>query len=327
MTKITKEQYILFDNFLNSHDSFIIAGHKEPDGDCVASSLVLYNLLKKLGKVCTVLSQGPFKRSEVQHYETQFKKQFTPLSNKSENIGLFVVDCSEKSRLGEEIEKQVKQYDTFIIDHHRTAKETENSIIISSSPSTTCLIQQLYEYKFNTIDTEDAKLLFFGLSTDTGFFRFLNESSSDVFILASALVASGASPRNIYEDIESGKPFSTRKLLSITLDRVKQYFDGQLLITYETMEDTYKYGREGRDNDALYQLLLSTDKVQAVVFLRQETETQCTAGFRSKDNIDVSAIAAQFGGGGHKNAAGLSTQEKIETFIPRILEEFSKVFI
>ncbi len=322
MITITDKQYSLFENFINTHDSFIVAGHKEPDGDCIASSLVLKSIIKKLGKPCTVLSSGPFKRSESKQYEALFMSTFTPLSNNPKKIGLFIVDCSEHQRLGEEVEKQVKMYDSFIIDHHKTAQSTDNSIIVPTSPSTTCLIQQLYEHSFDEIDKDDACLLFFGLSTDTGFFRFLGKDSEDVFLYASRLVKAGANPRTISEDIESGKPFLTRKLLSICLDRAKQYFDGKLIITYETMEDTYKYGKEGRDNDSLYQLLLSTDKVQAVVFLRQETENQCTAGFRSKGNIDVSMIASKFGGGGHKNASGLSTQEKIATFIPRILDEF-----
>ncbi len=326
MITISKEQYELFDAFLESHDSFIVAGHKEPDGDCIASSLVLKSLIQKLGKPVTVLSAGPFKRSESKPYEKMFKSEFTPLSTNKKKIGLFIVDCSDHFRLGEEIDKQVRNYDTFIIDHHRTAESTDNSIIIPSSPATTCLVQQLYEYKFDSIDTEDAKLLFFGLSTDTGFFRFLNETSEEVFLAASRLVKAGANPRETAQDIESGKPFSTRKLLALSLERATQYFNGKLIITYETMEDTQKLGKEGRDNDALYQLLLSTDEVQAAVFLRQETESQCTAGFRSKGNIDVSSIAAVFGGGGHKNASGLSTQERISTFIPRILAEFSKVF-
>ncbi len=326
MITISKEQYKQFDMFIENHDSFIVAGHKEPDGDCIASSLALHSMLQKLGKMSTVLSAGPFKRSESKPYESMFKSQFVPMSNNEKKIGLFIVDCSEPHRLGEDVEKQVKKYDTFIIDHHRTSQATENSIIIPSSPATTCLIQQLYEYKLGEINEHDSNLLFFGLSTDTGFFKFLNKNSEEVFLCASRLVKAGANPRQIAEDIESGKPFSTRKLLSVALDRAKQYFDERLIITFETIEDTHKYGREGRDNDALYQLLLSSDKVQAVVFVRQETDSQCTAGFRSKGDIDVSAIAAVFGGGGHKNAAGLSTQETIGTFIPRILAEFEKIF-
>ncbi len=324
---ISENQFIAFEQFVAQHDSFVVAGHKEPDGDCIASTLVLQSILQKMSKPCTTLSAGPFKRSEVKIYEKDFKKEFKPLSTNAKQIGLFILDCSEYSRLGEDIEKQVKHYDTFIIDHHKTStSDDKHSIIIPSCPATACLIQQIYERQFETIDEKDAKLLFFGLSTDTGFFKFLNESSAYIFTLASNLVKFGANPRQTYSDIESGKPFSTRKLLSIALDRAKQYFDGKLIITYETLDETHKYGKEGRDNDILYQTLLSTDKVEAIVFLRQETETQCTAGFRSKADVDVSAIAAKFGGGGHKNASGLSTKEKIDTFIPKILDEFSKIF-
>ena len=86
-----------------------------------------------------------------------------------------------------------------------------------------------------------------------------------------------------------------------------------------------KFGQEGRDSDMLYQALLSCDGVEAAVFVRQETEHSCTAGFRSRDNIDVSVIASHFGGGGHKNASGMSCDGKLENLIPEIIKEFSKV--
>ena len=109
------------------------------------------------------------------------------------------------------------------------------------------------------------------------------------------------------------------------LEKAERYLDGRLVITYETLEDTKKYGLEGRDSDALYSLLLSAENVEAVVFLRQDTIATCTGGFRSQDKIDVSAIAAKFGGGGHKNASGMSCDGKVENLIPLIVKEFAKV--
>ena len=120
------------------------------------------------------------------------------------------------------------------------------------------------------------------------------------------------------------KPFSTRKLLGVLLERATQYFDGKLIITYETQEDTRRYGGEGRDSDSLYQLLLSCAGVEVVVFLRQETEQTCTMGLRSKDEVDVSSVAANFGGGGHKNAAGCSTPGTIEELTPKLLASFEQ---
>ena len=325
MTTITENQFKQFDAFVESHDSFIICGHKEPDGDCIASTLVLKSILEQKGKPSTLLSQGPFKKTEIMEYENLYIKEFKPLSTNKSKIGLFIVDCSEYSRLGEDIEPQVKQYDKFIIDHHLTAEETDNAIINPAIPAAAILIQLLYEHCLEKIKPEDAKLLFLGIATDTGFFRFLGENTEETLFAAGRLVQAGVSPRNMAEEVYKGKPFSTRQLLALAIGHATQYFDDKLIITYETLDETHKFAKNGRDNDALYQTLLATDKVESVVFIRQETETQCTAGFRSKGDVDVSKIAAAFGGGGHKNASGLAIKEKIETFIPRILEEYKKI--
>ena len=65
--------------------------------------------------------------------------------------------------------------------------------------------------------------------------------------------------------------------------------------------------------------------MEAVVFLRQESAYTCTGGFRSKDNVDVSSIAAKFGGGGHKNAAGMSVEGRLDTLIPAVIKEFARI--
>ncbi|MBQ3825489.1 MAG: bifunctional oligoribonuclease/PAP phosphatase NrnA, partial [Spirochaetaceae bacterium] len=116
-----------------------------------------------------------------------------------------------------------------------------------------------------------------------------------------------------------------RKLLGKLFDHAEIFFDGKLIVTDETLEDTAAYGQNGRDSDTLYQNLLAIQGVEALVCIRQETEEQCTVGFRSREQVDVSVVASHFGGGGHKNASGLSMEGKIDTVIPQILKEFAKV--
>ncbi len=331
MTTITDSQCTLFTNFINSHDCFIVAGHKEPDGDCISSCLGIAAILEKKNKPCQLISAGPFKRPEIKIYERTFAK--TAVIRHTEcKQGLIIVDCGELKRLGDifptdELLEVFPKKDIFIIDHHKTSvPETENNIIEPETPATACLIQQLYEKTIGQPDVKTAELLFFGLATDTGYFHFLDKNSTEVFNLAARLVSYGASPRKIYDDMNNGKPYSTRKLLGVMLDHAEQHFDGRLITTYETMEDTHRLGTGGRDSDSLYQLLLSSADAQAVVFIRQETEQTCTMGFRSKDKIDVSQIASIFGGGGHKNAAGCSTEGTIDSLLPKILKEFEFFF-
>ena len=327
MMEITQEHIDSFKSFINKYEFFFIAGHKEPDGDCIASSLGVAAILDNFGKKYQLLSAGPFKRNEVAPWQEKFSSEivFQDVSERAAT-GFIIVDCSEISRLGE-IDGDLNGFDTFIIDHHKTGELPENSqgCILPQAPACAYLIQQFYEKLVGDVPVELAKILFFGLCTDTGFFRFLESDSASVFMAASRLIADGANPKVVYREINSGKPYSTRKLLGTLLSKAERYLDGRLVLTYETMEDTKKYGLNGRDSDSLYQLLLSVEGVEAVVFLRQDTVTTCTGGFRSQDKIDVSVVAAKFGGGGHKNASGMTCDGRIETLIPQVVKEFARI--
>lgn len=327
MFKLPQETIEEFKSFIEKHDFFFIAGHKEPDGDCITSCLGIAAILDYFKKPYQLLSAGPFKRNEVIRWQDKFSDtmEFQDESERKKS-GLFIADCSEIVRIGD-IDGDLKNLDTFVIDHHKTSGLTDGmqGYVNPDAPACAFLIQLFYEKLIGTIPSELAKTLFFGICTDTGFFRFLTENSSEVFAAVSRLVASGADPRTTYREINSGKPYSTRKLLGILLGKAERYLDGRLVVTWESLEDTKKWGLEGRDSDSLYQLMLSAKGVEAVVFLRQDTETTCTGGFRSQDKIDVSVVAAKFGGGGHKNASGMSCNGRVETLIPQIVKEFARI--
>ena len=327
MFEISQENTEALKTFILDHDFFFIAGHKEPDGDCITSCLGIAAILDHYNKPYQLLSAGPFKRNEVITWQEKFSAsmEFQDEAERKKT-GLFIADCSEIIRLGE-IDGDLKGLDTFVIDHHKTSDLEDNvkGYVNAKAPACAFLIQLFYEALIGPVPCELAKILFFGICTDTGFFRFLTDSSAEVFAAVSRLVAAGADPRTTYREINSGKPYSTRKLLGNLLNKAERYLDGRLVVTYESLEDTKKWGLEGRDSDALYQLMLSAKGVEAVAFLRQDTPTTCTGGFRSQDKIDVSAVAAKFGGGGHKNASGMSCNGRVETLIPQIVKEFARI--
>ena len=327
MNPIPAEKFQELKTFIKSHNFFIIAGHKEPDGDCISSCIGISKVLEHFNKEYQLINAGPFKRIEIKKYAPLFSEQMEFQSEEErKSTGLIICDCSEISRLGE-IDGDLDGFDTFIIDHHKTAEIPENAMAIvdSTSPSASLLVQLVYENLCGKVSKDLADVLFFGSMTDTGFFRFLSSNDAQVLVAFSRLLEAGADPRKTYDYITSGKSYTTRKLLGIMLDHAERYLDGKLIITYETMEDTKKWGQEGRDSDALYSTLLCVDGVEAVVFVRQDTETTCTAGLRSRDKIDVSQIASKFGGGGHKNASGLSCNGKLDTLIPQIVKEFARI--
>jgi phosphoesterase RecJ-like protein len=316
-------------DFIRNHKKFIIAGHKDPDGDCVGSQLAMASALKRLGKDVVVCSPGPFKRAGISAYHDRFAKCVRDEDRL--DAAVVIMDCSTLSRTGT-LEERLKGLPTAIVDHHEgenrlTGAQEENPAFIDPlAPSVTFMTLALIEALGLVPTEEEAKLLFFGLCTDTGFFRHVDSTGYETFAYASRLVKAGANPKETFRLINGDRTFASRRFLGVLLARSRQYFDGKLILTTEEYHEIQHFGFENKDSDTVYQLLQAVDGVEAVMLIRQETPTSCTVGLRSWDKIDVSAIAAAFGGGGHKNAAGLSMEGTIETIRPRLLAAFEEIF-
>ena len=312
-------------DFLRSGKRFIVAGHKEPDGDCVGSQLALVSVLGRMGKHALACSAGPFKRPEIVPYAPLFIA--APSDEDLKDARVLIMDCSNAARTGD-LEPYLKNLPTGIIDHHATSENYGTvSYVDSGAPSVTFMVLALIEALGMTPTREEAELLFFGLCTDTGFFRHVDEGGEAVFEYAARLIRAGASPKRTFLAMNGGKSLGSRVLMGKVLSRAEAHYGGRLLISTETQEETEMYGMQGRDSDALYQLLQSVAGVDAVVLLRQETSDNCTVGLRSRGSVDVAAIAARFGGGGHKQAAGLSAAGKVEDLRAKLLAAFGEVLL
>jgi phosphoesterase RecJ-like protein len=312
-------------HFFSAYGTYIIAGHKEPDGDCLGSSLALDSFLRRRGKKTILVSAGPFKRPETKKYESLFVASVAPETMPADTA-LVVLDCSNIERLGDAA-RGLESFPAAIIDHHATNDSThEFSFVSGKAPSTAFLVQTVIEAIDGPVTKEEAELLLFGMCTDTGYFRHLDATSAETFEHTARLVAAGANPKKTFAAMNGGKSFGSRILISRLLSRMVTWYSGRLVITYETIEDTQEYGLEGRDSDSLYQLIQSIAGVEAIVVVRQETETTCSVGFRSLDRVDVSVVAAAFGGGGHRQASGLNVEGTIDDLIPRFVKAFEPQF-
>ncbi len=309
--------------FIRSGTAFIVAGHKEPDGDCVGSQLALCSALERLGKQAWPCSAGPFKRPEIKAFADRFIPAPTPEQRAGARV--VIMDCSSPDRTGD-LAPYLADLPLAIIDHHASGTSFGDVFFMDAqAPSVTFMTLAVLEALGLTPTREEAELLFFGLCTDTGFFRHVDSGGAPVFEYAARLVRAGASPKEAFQRIHGGKNLDSRILMGLILSRSQAYFDGKLLISHETLEDTERFGVQGRDSDSLYQLLQAVEGVLAVALIRQETPAACTVGLRSRDSVDVAAIAARFGGGGHRQAAGLNTPGVIESIRARLLDAFAEI--
>jgi phosphoesterase RecJ-like protein len=309
-------------DFINSGENFLVIGHKEPDGDCISSQLVMASLLRRLGKKALLCSAGPFKRTEILQYKDLFIE--TPSEADKLNARVLIVDCSNKDRTGA-IASAIEDLPTASIDHHAGGIPYGDVIYLEpSAPSVTFMILSVFDALHQTPTKEEAELLLFGLCTDTGYFRHIDDKGYATFECAARLIKMGANPKKAFLTMYGGKSLDSRLLIGKVLTSAESYLDGRLIICTESYEDNLRFGYENRDSDNIYQLLQSIAGVEAMVIIKQETVSECTVGLRSRDAIDVASIAGVFGGGGHKNAAGLLLNGQIDEVKNAILEEFKR---
>lgn len=322
--RLMKESGIV--DFLDTWSTYCIVGHKEPDGDCIGSQLALASFLSRRGKRVLLLSSGPFARTEIARYARFFSDKLDPLDIIMGQTALVVLDCSSIPRIGAIADSIPAGLPVAFIDHH-AAGDARGDVrfVDTKAPAVTCLIQAIIESD-GAPTKEEAEYLLFGLCTDTGFFRHLDERSADVFSMASRLVLAGASPKSAFELMNGGKPFASRKFMGELLNKAEAHYDGKLIITSASLEDQERYGLVGRDSDMLYQLLMTVEGMEVAVVVRQESPDDCTVGFRSRDTIDVSTIAAAFGGGGHRLASGLHIAGQVDDIVAKMIAAFAPVF-
>lgn len=312
--------------FFETHTRFFVLGHREPDGDCVASQLVLTRWLRSRGKAAEAVSAGPFDRAEVRGWASEFHRTVERSANGAPEAAI-LVDCAHYDRVGLKL-PQLRGMPLLVMDHHSSpggpGPESDSvSIIDPSYPSTSLLLFELLEALGANLDGSAADLLLFGFCTDTGYFRHLNEAHGDQLHTVSRLVRAGASPQRIYRMIYGNRDLEYIRLVGGMLNRTEAHQEGRLLLTWQTRKD--RKGRNGylRGSDELFRLLLAAKGVRVAALVKEEDDGSCSVSLRSIGDFDVGRVAARLGGGGHRNAAGYTSTGGIEKVRREIVDTLS----
>jgi phosphoesterase RecJ-like protein len=311
------------------YSNFVIIGHEHPDSDSIHSQICVGKLLQYFGKMTYLVSTGPFSRPEIFDYSPKFLKHVPPGLEPSQTLAV-IVDCSSPDRI-DYLADEISEFATAVIDHHAAGQKFGDIHYIDSKAfSVTFLIHHIFKSLSVPITEETAHMLLYGLATDTGYFRHIGPYRGEVFSSASELVEAGASPRDIYAGMYGQKSFVSRKLLGLLLSRMEHAFRDKLIYTWETAEEMQEYGELNRDSETLYAQMLSIFDCEVILYIRENNGSapSCTVGFRSHadSKVDVGKIAAEFGGGGHRKAAGVTMNGTIKEAVSLLIERFELEF-
>lgn len=298
-------------------ETIAVLGHMRPDGDCVGSTLGMYNY---------IVSNYPEKK--VQVYLQSFSDVFMFLNGADrvkhepdeEKYELCVVlDCSDTSRPAEFIKYFETADRTVCIDHHASNEGFGDVRYIEPDASSACEV--LYKLlDVDKINTECAECIYTGIVHDTGVFKH-SCTGSDTMRIAGVLIDKGARPNYVIDETFYKKTFVQNRLLGYALLNMKQFADGKITYTLLTNEDYARFGATSMDSDGVVDQLRLTSGTEVAVFMYQTGDDEYKFSLRSNDYVDVSAIATAHGGGGHVRAAGFNMSGDIDELVCQIIDE------
>lgn len=310
-------------NLINTSDKICIAGHKAPDGDCIGSVMALYNFLKPLNKSITVMMDGiiPYNYKAFTD-ESVILKNY----NNEEYDLLFVLDTSDRKRLGKFEDVLNNSKKTVVIDHHKTNEGFGDINIIDTEMSSTGeLLYDVLKASDLDISIEAAVLIYVAVLTDTGKFSYTN-TTSHTHRKAAELIDLGVNVSEIDNIVYNSKPSNIVKAFIDCVSGIELYYDNKLGITAITKSILDKNNAEMADVDGVVEYIREIKEVEVSCVLKENDEGT-KVSLRSKNDIDVSAVSVKYKGGGHAKAAGFDLNENVENARRIIIEEFKEYFV
>jgi len=319
---------------LTSWQRTMILTHLRPDGDGLGGIGAMKQVIESCGRQATayIHEDVPTSYQFLAHScnfnlwpednLAEFDKQFD---------GILIVDTCSWQQL-EKVADYLKDSSLprVIIDHHQTNDDLaiENSktlyVIDPTAASACVMIHEWCEVMNWPIDPVAAKALFTGITTDTGWFRFSN-TDARTFKAASALIEKDIHPDHMYATLYASYSVERIKLMAAMLSTLQFHADGALAVMWITKQMFEQTGAQNTDTENLVNYPMEAKSVVVTVLLTDMGDGQIRINFRSKSlqvcerDIDVSAIAAQFGGGGHARASGARVKGSLDEIRDRVI--------
>ncbi len=307
----------------------VITTHARADGDGIGSAAALQRVLRQRGKAATVYLHEPVLDRYTFLTETEPPRVWDPGTAArilSETDLLVIVDTCSADQLREMADViQSASVPRLAIDHHVTRDNIVDAMLADPGAGACAqIIAALCDHAGWDVDAETARLLYTGLATDTGWFRFSNADAT-VYATASRLIDAGARPNDLYERLYLSDCEARVRLVAAVLSSFELHADGRLAVMKVTREMIQGCGAT---HDMTEDLINEPQRVgtvlACVLFIEPPTDGPIRVSFRSKRDLDVAALAARFGGGGHERAAGARVQGTMDsvtrTVIPVVIE-------
>lgn len=317
-------------SIIQSVESFVLMTHLHPDGDALGSLLGLADILEGMGKKVFRYLEEP-----VTHlYDflpgcTLAQTDLAALKNfvaaAKGNVAAVSLDCGDCDRLGRDKMELLNVHPFLVIDHHRGHREFGDFRWIDSNRSSTG--EMVYELAMELgveLSYVAAFNIYVAISTDTGSFRYENTSPRTLRIAAD-LVACGVPPEEVAGHVYDNFTLQRLRLMEQVLATLELFESDQVAFITVTNKMFEECGAESGDTEGFINYPRALRSVKVAVFLKETQNGGVSVSLRAKGQCDVAEVAAAFGGGGHRNAAGFRFAGKgVKQVQQMVLDALSK---
>jgi phosphoesterase RecJ-like protein len=311
---------------IRSHDRFLVVTHENPDGDALGSLLAMKLALDSLGKDTEMYLYGnaPLPK-EYGFMPLDGLRRELP-ADASERV-LVALDCANEQRIGPDPTVLEQAPLTINIDHHHdNSRFGDVNLIVPDASSTGEVLRDVFRELGVELTPEIAEALYIAVVTDTGRFQYTN-TTPKALRLAAELVEAGADVHRVFQGVYESVEFAKLKLLGRALERAHVYDGGRLVVSYLLRSDFTDLSVAEAFSEGIIDYLRAVEGADMAALIREPPRSDGPArrvSLRaSTDEIDVSAIARKSAGGGHRQAAGFSSDASIEEITQFIRDEFT----
>jgi bifunctional oligoribonuclease and PAP phosphatase NrnA len=311
---------------IRSHDRFLLTTHENPDGDALGSILAAKLALEQLGKdVVMYLSGTTPVPNEYAFMELDDLLRAAPQDSRGRV--LVALDCANERRMGPDPTLLLEQASLVIdIDHHHdNTRFGDVNLVEARASSTGEILRDLFAELDVELTPEIAEALYIALVTDTGRFQYAN-TTPRALRLAAELVEAGANVHRVFQDVYENVAFAKLKLLARALAKAKVYEGGRVIVADLERGDFEAAGAEEPFSEGIIDFLRAVEGTELVALIRepptQNGPTRRVSLRTRAEEVDVSAIARKSGGGGHRQAAGFSSEASVDEITDFIRREF-----
>lgn len=313
-----------FVEIVRSHQRFVLTSHVRPDCDALGSELAMAAILRRLGKRVTVVNAFSVPPN------LQFMDPCGELRQLGKDVSaeeldscevLMVLDTTAWAQLGEMGDViRTTTAKKIVLDHHVSEDDLGAELFKDvEAEATGRLVVEAADRLGVEITSRMANPLFAALATDTGWFRFPS-TTAKTLRLAARLVEAGAVPGSLYSQLYERDTLPRLQLIGRTMARARIELDGRLIHTYIRWVDFQATGAHPADSEDMINMTLSVGGTEVAVILVEQRSGGFKISFRSRCDLDCSRLAQQFGGGGHKKAAGAFLNEPLESAQAKVLD-------